>query len=42
MKLYLKYIFNEIEAETAGEIIKIIVTDGSPVEYGQPLMIIKQ
>ncbi len=35
-------IFNEIEAEISGEILEIIATDGSPVEYGQPLMIIKE
>ncbi|MAJ43967.1 MAG: acetyl-CoA carboxylase, biotin carboxyl carrier protein [Candidatus Marinimicrobia bacterium] len=33
-------IFNEIEAEHSGVIKKILVDDGTPVEYGQPLMII--
>ena len=33
-------IFNEIEAEHNGVIKKILVSDGTPVEYGQPLMII--
>lgn len=33
-------IFNEIESEHSGVIKKILVTDGTPVEYGQPLMII--
>ena len=33
-------IFNEIEAEHSGVIKKILVSDGTPVEYGQPLMII--
>ena len=33
-------IFNEIEAEVSGKIIKILVEDGTPVEYDQPLVII--
>ena len=33
-------IFNEIEAEHSGKIIEILVSDGAPVEYDQPLMII--
>ena len=33
-------IFNEIEAEHSGIVMKILVQDGTPVEYGQPLMII--
>ncbi len=33
-------IFNEIEAEKGGKVLKILVEDGSPVEYGQPLFII--
>jgi acetyl-CoA carboxylase biotin carboxyl carrier protein len=33
--------FNEIVAPRAGKIIDIIVTDGQPVEFGQPLMIIE-
>ena len=35
-------IFNEIESEHTGVINKILVSDGAPVEYGQPLMIISQ
>jgi acetyl-CoA carboxylase biotin carboxyl carrier protein len=35
-------IFNEIESEHTGVINKILVSDGTPVEYGQPLMIISQ
>lgn len=31
-------IMNEIEADAAGEIIEILVQDGDPVEYNQPLM----
>jgi acetyl-CoA carboxylase biotin carboxyl carrier protein len=34
-------LFNEIEAETAGTIVKILVEDASPVEYDQPLFLIK-
>jgi acetyl-CoA carboxylase biotin carboxyl carrier protein len=30
-------LMNEIEAEHAGEIVKIYVENGQPVEYGQPL-----
>ena len=29
--------FNQIEADKAGAIVKILVEDGQPVEYGQPL-----
>jgi acetyl-CoA carboxylase biotin carboxyl carrier protein len=32
---------NEIEAEIGGRIAKILVRDGQPVEYGQPLMIVE-
>ena len=32
---------NEIEAEIAGKIVRIICDNGQPVEYGQPLMIIE-
>ncbi|MGA3126490.1 MAG: acetyl-CoA carboxylase biotin carboxyl carrier protein [Candidatus Korobacteraceae bacterium] len=30
-------LLNEIESETAGEIVEILVANGQPVEYGQPL-----
>ena len=30
-------IFNQIECDREGEIIKILVENGQPVEYGQPL-----
>ena len=33
-------IFNEIEAEVSGKVVKIIVNDSSPVEYGQTLMLV--
>lgn len=32
---------NEIEADTAGRVVSILVENGNPVEYGQPLMILK-
>lgn len=35
-------LMNEIEAEQAGEIVKIHVENGQPVEYGQPLVDIKK
>lgn len=35
-------LFNEIEAETSGEIVEILVGDGELVEYGQPLFKVKQ
>ncbi len=35
-------LMNEIEAEVAGEVIKIYVESGQPVEYGQPLFGIKK
>lgn len=30
-------LMNEIEAEAAGQIVKVLVSNGQPVEYGQPL-----
>lgn len=35
-------LMNEIQAETRGEVVKIYVENGQPVEYGQPLFGIKQ
>ena len=34
-------IMNEIEADQAGTITKILVDNGKPVEYGQPLFVIE-
>jgi acetyl-CoA carboxylase biotin carboxyl carrier protein len=31
-------LMNEIEAEVSGQVIEILVMNGEPVEYGQPLM----
>lgn len=33
-------LFNEIEAEIGGKIVKVLVDDGSPVEYDQPLFLV--
>ena len=35
-------IFNEIESEFNGKIIDILISDGEPVEYGQPLFTLKE
>jgi acetyl-CoA carboxylase biotin carboxyl carrier protein len=34
-------LMNEIESDAAGEIVKVLVKPGQPVEYGQPLFAIK-
>lgn len=34
-------LFNEIESEVKGRIIKILVEDSSPVEYDQPLFLVE-
>ena len=33
-------LFNEIESEVSGKIVKILVEDNSPVEYDQPLFLV--
>jgi acetyl-CoA carboxylase biotin carboxyl carrier protein len=35
-------LMNEIESDVAGEIAKMLVNNGQPVEYGQPLFAIRQ
>lgn len=35
-------IMNEIEAEFGGTLKEILVTDGTPVEFDQPLFIIEK
>ena len=35
-------LMNEIQAETNGEVVKIYVENGQPVEYGQPLFGIRE
>ncbi len=34
-------LMNEIESEAAGQIVKVLVANGQPVEYGQPLFRIR-
>ena len=34
-------LFNEIEGEVKGKIVKILVEDASPVEYDQPLFLVE-
>jgi acetyl-CoA carboxylase biotin carboxyl carrier protein len=34
-------LFNEIESEVSGKIVKILVDDSSPVEYDQPLFLVE-
>ncbi len=34
-------LMNEIEAEFSGQVMEILIQNGSPVEYGQPLIKIK-
>ena len=34
-------LFNEIEADISGKIVKILVDDASPVEYDQPLFLVE-
>ena len=34
-------LMNEIESDVAGEIVRCLVTNGQPIEYGQPLFAIR-
>lgn len=34
-------LFNEIEAEVAGTIVKVLVEDAQPIEYDQPLFLVE-
>ena len=34
-------LFNEIESEVSGRIVKILVENASPVEYDQPLFLVE-
>ena len=34
-------LFNEIESEVTGKIVKVLVEDASPVEYDQPLFLVE-
>ena len=33
-------LFNEIESEVSGKIVKVLIDDQSPVEYDQPLFLV--
>jgi acetyl-CoA carboxylase biotin carboxyl carrier protein len=33
-------LFNEIEAEVSGKVVKVLIENASPVEYDQPLFLI--
>ena len=33
-------LFNEIESEISGKIVKVLVDDATPVEYDQPLFLV--
>jgi acetyl-CoA carboxylase biotin carboxyl carrier protein len=33
-------LFNEIESEISGKIVKILVDDASPIEFDQPLFLV--
>ena len=35
-------LFNEIESEVSGKVVKILVENAQPVEYGQRLMLVKK
>jgi len=34
-------LFNEIESEVSGRVVKVLVTDSSPIEYDQPLFLVE-
>jgi acetyl-CoA carboxylase biotin carboxyl carrier protein len=34
-------LMNEIESDASGEIVKVLVTNGQPIEFGQPLFAVK-
>ena len=33
-------LFNEIESEVSGKIVKVLVEDAQPIEYDQPLFLV--
>ena len=35
-------LFNEIESEVKGKIVKLLAENGKPVEYGQKLFLVKK
>ena len=34
-------LFNEIESEVSGKIVKVLIDNSSPVEYDQPLFLVE-
>jgi acetyl-CoA carboxylase biotin carboxyl carrier protein len=34
-------LFNEIESEVSGRIVKVLVDDATPVEFDQPLFLVE-
>ena len=34
-------LMNEIESDVAGEVVKMLVSNGQPIEYGQELFAIR-
>jgi acetyl-CoA carboxylase biotin carboxyl carrier protein len=34
-------LFNEIESEISGKIVKVLVNNATPVEYDQPLFLVE-
>ncbi|MFM7309596.1 MAG: acetyl-CoA carboxylase biotin carboxyl carrier protein, partial [Flavobacteriales bacterium] len=34
-------LFNEIESEISGKVVKVLVNDASPVEFDQPLFLVE-
>jgi acetyl-CoA carboxylase biotin carboxyl carrier protein len=34
-------LMNEIESDAAGEIVKCLVSNGQPIEFGQPLFTVR-
>jgi acetyl-CoA carboxylase biotin carboxyl carrier protein len=34
-------LMNEIESDAAGEVVKCLVSNGQPIEYGQPLFAVR-
>jgi acetyl-CoA carboxylase biotin carboxyl carrier protein len=34
-------LFNEIESEVSGKIVKILIDNASPIEYDQPLFLVE-
>ncbi len=41
VKVRVKRVMNEIESDVAGDVVKILVTNNQPIEYGQSLFAIR-